>query len=116
MAKKARNILNNFKKECLESESTNVLVTFELERTLPLPHLNTGEVYYLRPLHAFNFEIHSYKHGGEKVCMNLWYETMGARGSREVTSCLYQYFTNNIPISATKLILFSDCCGDQNRN
>lgn len=62
------------------------------------------------------FGLHAYQHDGERVLMNLWYETIGARVSQEVTSCLYFYFKNHIPNHATRLNLFSDCFGGQNRN
>lgn len=94
LARKAREILNMHKQASLSPQCAEVLITFDLERTLPLPHLNTGEVYYLRQLNMLNFGIHAYQHDGERVLMNLWYETTGARGSQEVTSCLY--FTEKI--------------------
>ncbi|CAH1232326.1 unnamed protein product [Diabrotica balteata] len=116
LAQKASKLLKDYKNECVKPDSTGVLITFDLERTLPLPHINTGEVYYLRQMHMLNLGIHTYESGGENVFMNMWYETKGARGSQKVISCLYHYFKNDILPHATKLVLFSDCCGGQNRN
>ena len=116
LAAKGRELLNSYKQDSLKDGSTDVLITFDLERTLPLPHLNTGEVYYLRQLNMLNFGIHTYQHDGEKVVMNMWHETTGARGSQEVTSCLYHYMKHQLPQQTSNLNLFSDCCGGQNRN
>lgn len=45
LAKKAREILIMHKQVSLTPQSTEVFITFDLERTLPVPHLNTGEEY-----------------------------------------------------------------------
>ncbi|CAG4933843.1 unnamed protein product [Parnassius apollo] len=53
LAGEVRNILNNCKGKVKTDESL-LVATFDLEQTLPLPYLNTGEVYYLRQLQMLN--------------------------------------------------------------
>ncbi|KAJ8868418.1 hypothetical protein PR048_029934 [Dryococelus australis] len=97
-ASKARELLNSYKQDSLKDGNTGVLITFDPERTLPLPLLNTGKVYYSRQLNMLYFGIHTYQHGGEKtVVMNMWNETTGARSSQEVTSRLYLYVKTSFP-------------------
>ncbi|KAF9420130.1 hypothetical protein HW555_003543 [Spodoptera exigua] len=83
LAGDVRNILNDCKGKVKTDESL-LVATFDLERTLPLPYLNTSEVYYLRQLQMLNFGIHAYTKEGEKVLMNMWPEHCGARGRKKL--------------------------------
>ena len=45
----------------------------------------------------------------------MWNESVASRGSREVGSCLQSHI-REMHTSATKLVVYSDVCGGQNRN
>ena len=47
--------------------------------------------------------------------MHMWDESIASRGSYEVGSCLLSHF-KEMRTMATRLILYSDACGGQNRN
>ncbi|CAK1596051.1 unnamed protein product [Parnassius mnemosyne] len=115
LAGEVRNILNDCKSK-VKTEESLLVATFDLERTLPLPYLNTGEVYYLRQLQMLNFGIHAYTKEGEKVLMNMWPEHCGARGSQEIMSSLHYFLEDSVPDTVKSLCFFSDCCSGQNRN
>lgn len=116
LAATARDLLNQYKQNSLLENSISCLITFDLERTLPTPMIQTGEVYYLRQLQTLNFGTHLYSSAGEIITMNMWYETTGGRGSQEVLSCLYYNIKNSVPEYVNTLYTFSDSCTGQNRN
>lgn len=88
-------------------------ITFDMQKTQPLPHLNTNKAFYLRQLWLYNLGIHhTYQKQGYMYC---WIEGTAKRGSNEVGSCLKK-FINDECKDWENLILWSDCCGGQNRN
>ena len=89
------------------------LLTFDLEKSLPTPVLSTGIVYYKRQLWTYNQGIHDCS--TEQGCTHMWHEGIASRGSHEVGSCLLAHL-KEMQTSATKLIVYSDACGGQNRN
>jgi hypothetical protein len=115
LAMKVRDIMNDYKAKVKNYESV-IAVTFDLEHTLPLPYLNTGEVYYLRQLQMLNFGIHAYLKEDEKVIMNMWPEHSLTRGFQEIMSSLYYFSDDSVPDTTKTLCFFSDCCSGQNRN
>lgn len=115
LAETARSLMNSYKDKVLR-DGSSCLITFDLQRTLPTPFIQTGEVYYLRQLHTLNFGTHLYLPDGEKINMNMWYETTAGRGSQEVISCLYYNILHHVPENVTAIHTFSDSCTGQNRN
>ncbi len=98
----------------LSNSDPNVLVlTFDLQQSLPTPVLTTNLVYYKRQLWTYNLSIHDCRSGLGH--MHLWHEGIASRGSHEVGSCILKHMSDTNP-SATHLITFSDSCGGQNRN
>lgn len=90
-------------------------LTFDLEKTLPLPRIPTNIVFYKRQLWVYNAGVHS---GSENrgYCY-VWAEGTAGRGSQEVGSCLMKHINEKHVSSKVKhLILWSDSCGGQNRN
>ncbi|KAK7478334.1 hypothetical protein BaRGS_00030408 [Batillaria attramentaria] len=51
---------------------------------------------------------------GKATCF-VWDETNGRRGSVEIATCLFLYL-KSLPVTVKDVILYSDCCGGQNRN
>lgn len=97
-------------KTCEETEC----LTYDLEKTLPLPRIPTNIVFYKRQLWVYNCGIHSASNGVGN-CF-VWAEGEAGRGAQEVGSCLRKYIKCVLPPTVKKLILWSDCCGGQNRN
>lgn len=100
--KKARELNDH---ECL---------TFDLEKTLPLPRIPTNIVFYKRQLWVYNAGVHS---GSENrgYCY-VWAEGVAGRGAQEVGSCLIKHVQKYLSSDVKHLILWSDSCGGQNRN
>lgn len=97
-----------------DGEKNSVIgLTFDLEKTLPTPHLNTNEVYYMRQLWTYNLGIHHYPK--DRAVMNMWHEGMAGRGSTEIASCLYDFY-QSLPDEIEHVVTLSDGCGGQNRN
>ena len=99
------------KKDMQESNDSHSLtvITFDLQKTLPTPHLQTNEAYHCRQLYVYNLGIHS---SPDNIgLMNLWSENEGKRGS-----CLHRYFRSLDHTIMHDVITFSDCCGGQNRS
>lgn len=90
-------------------------ITFDLQKTLPLPRIPTNVVFYKRQLWVYNLGIHS--GSDDQAHCNVWVEGEAGRGSQEVGSCLYKHIIERLGDSGVKnLILWSDSCGGQNRN
>ena len=89
-------------------------ITVDLQKTLPTPKINTCLQYYKRKLWTYNLCIHDVKTG--HASMYLWDESIAKRGSVEIASCMLHYIENEIKPEVTKLVVFSDNCGGQNKN
>lgn len=48
--------------------------------------------------------------------MYVWSENIAGRGGQEIASCMRKHLANYIPANTKRVILYSDCCGGQNRN
>ena len=97
-------ILEDRRHQSLKKETAYVkvnsdteMLTFDMEKLLPTPELNTGIVYYKRQLWTYNLDIH-----------NTCTESIASRGSHEIGSCILVHLCN--------LELYSSACGGQNRN
>lgn len=103
------------KADCDAAKNDNELetLTFDMQKTLPLPKLSTGIAYYKRQLNLYNFGIHTGSTGNGKF--NIWMENEASKGTQEVGSCLKLHI-EGIKKPIKKLILWSDSCGGQNRS
>lgn len=103
-------------KDDIQLAKTDITVetlTFDLQKTLPIPKLCTSIVYYKRQLNFYNFGIHV--GSSDKGIFNVWQENEASRGTQEVGSCLRMYI-ERVSAPVKKLILWSDSCGGQNRS
>ncbi len=87
-------------------------LSFDFEQNLPLPHIPTNDIFYLRQLWVYVFGIHDC--ATNEASMFVWPESIAHRGSNEVVSCLHQYLQALRGVST--VMLFSDSCGGQNKN
>lgn len=109
----ARNQMKNDMKKAKDNENIECL-TFDLEKTLPLPRLATGILFYKRQIWLYNLGIHS--GSTNKGHFYVWTENEAGRGAQEIASCLTKHIKENISDKTTELTLWSDSCGGQNRN
>lgn len=99
--------------DAVHDESMECL-TFDFQKVQNLPRLESNLVYYLRKLSYLNFGVHSGKL--QKGYFYPWLENQAGRGADQVGSCLRRHITENVKPPVKTLILYSDCCGGQNRN
>lgn len=97
-----------------EANDGCLVITFDLQKALPLPVLTTGQAYYKRNFYLYNFGIHQFPEEKDDF-MFLWTENEASRGAVEISSCLVS-FLRQYAGSARHIISFSDRCGGQNRN
>ena len=90
-------------------------ISFDMEKTLPLPKLSVGEAFYLRQLWLYNAGIHLISEHREAAYFHIWTESEGHRGMNEIGSSLLA-FLNVANIADTKLVAWSDSCCGQNKN
>lgn len=112
-AKKFYNKLQEITNLCKEDKTTSALV-FDYMQNLPLPFLPVQEMFYLRKLWLYVFCVHNLSDNSS--VFYTYHEGEGNKGPDEVCSFLSHYITNFLPESVSKLHVFSDACGGQNRN
>lgn len=97
-------------KELIEYEC----LTFDLQKTLPLPRIPTNIVFYKRQLWVYNAGVHS--GSDNRGYCYVWPEGVAGRGAQEVGSCLMKHIQDKLSPEVKHLVLWSDSCGGQNRN
>lgn len=104
--------------ECVQlakqSNSKVEVLTFDLQRALPLPSLSTSTAFYKRKVYLYNLCIYDEVRG--KAFHYVWHEGVASRGSQEIASCIFKHFEKNITNDCQRVIFWSDSCGGQNRN
>ena len=68
-----------FAQQALEKEDAKknletVYITFDLQKTMPLPKLSINVAFYLRQLWLYNSGIHVCNNDGEKAYFMIWTE------------------------------------------
>ena len=106
-------------RQLANTDSSVVYLTFDLQKSLPLPKLSTGLAFYLRQLWLYNFGIHWIDAGKNRAHFNIWTENQAGRGSEEIGSSLLAFIEDTrIGSSPTpcQLITWCDNCSGQNKN
>jgi hypothetical protein len=110
-AEKVRATLNQLK---TTATGENLVITFDLQKTLICPVITTGVAYYKRQLSVYNLGIHNM--ADNSAAMFMWDESVASRGASEIGSCLLRYVEEKVHAGAKNVTCFSDSCGGQNRN
>lgn len=113
LAEGAKKYMNSDIKLAQDSEDIECL-TFDMEKTLPLPKIPTNVVYYKRQLWLYNEGVYSARKN-QGYCY-VWLEGEAGKGAQEIGSVLMRHLKEELPNNIKKLILWSDSCGGQNRN
>lgn len=113
-AEGARDLMKTDIKKAKNPKEKIECLTFDLEKTLPLPRLATGILFYKRQIWLYNLGV--YSGSTNKGHFYVWMENEAGRGAQEIGSCLIKHIKDNIPNDITELVLWSDSCGGQNRN
>lgn len=112
-AQNARNQMTQDIKMAKEVNNVETL-TYDLQKTLPLPRFPTNIIYYKRQICVYNSGVYSAKKN--RGYFYVWVEGTAGRGAQEVGSCLRKHLLSDISHDITELNLWSDSCGGQNRN
>lgn len=99
--------------EGAKTDDTTECLSFDLEKTLPLPRIPTNIVFYKRQLWFYNCGIHNSINKG--YCYT-WVEGEAGRGAQEIGSCLRKHILENVSQGTRHLLLWFDSCAGQNRN
>ena len=97
-----------------QNSSDLCVFCFDLEKVLELPYANVSSMYYKRKLAVYNLSIFDIC-TKEATCY-MWPETVAGRGSSEISSCVYDYISKRGEEGYTRISMYSDKCGGQNRN
>ena len=115
--KRAADAFSAMKQDCIAAKQTDDVhfITFDMQKTLPLPKLSTNITFYLRQLWLYNVGIHHISKNSNQAYFNIWTENESGHGSQEVASAIMA-FLDNANINGGKLTAWSDSCAGQNKN
>lgn len=113
-AEKARQAMKDDTEKSKENPHLGYhVVSFDLQKALPIPTITTSVAYYKRNMYCYNLGVHDLE--TDKSCMYVWDETVASRGSQEIASCLSVHIKSEA-VGKKHLIAYSDTCTGQNRN
>lgn len=114
--RKAEKAMKAMKEDHIKSQrptSDTCTISMDLQQVLSLPALTHSQMYYLRQLLCYNFNIHIAD--TNKGNMFLWHEGMSGRVANEIASCILKAVKNKLT-GKDKLTVWSDNCAGQNKN
>ncbi|XP_065210875.1 uncharacterized protein LOC135843676 [Planococcus citri] len=106
-----RVIKRGYAKLAQEIDSEVTVLTFDFMQNLPIPNIQTNDVFYRSQVWVYNFGVHNL--GDNSSSMYVFDENNGAKGSNNVTSMLF-HAIRDLPYR--ELILMADNCPGQNKN
>lgn len=110
-----KNVAREFKSDVDNAlEGDQLCLSFDLQKTLETPSISASVAYYKRQLWTYNLCV--YDEAAHQGYMYMWSENVASRGAQEIGSCLKYHIDHFVPVTVKHLILYSDCCGGQNRN
>lgn len=114
--KKAQRFYDEKRKAKNKARTTNdfVAIALDFQKNIYLPNVPTNDVYYLRQLSLYSFNIHVLSSG-----MSLFYtypEHFANKGSDEVCTFLFDFILNYLDAEVKHLHIFCDSAGGQNKN
>lgn len=89
-------------------------ICMDYQKNLSVPNISTNNVYYKRQLSFYLFNIHTLS--TQESVFYSYDESVGKKGSDEVTSMLYDFICNFLKPEVRHLIVFCDSCAGQNKN
>lgn len=101
-------------KEISQTRPDVMGIAFDYMQNLPLPFLPVQEMFYLRKLWFYVFNIYDMKNN--KAYFYTYAEGEANKGPNEVCSMVLSFIQNHMPNEVKELHVFSDACGGQNRN
>ena len=90
-------------------------ITFDMQKTMPLPKLSTSVAFYVRQLWVYNVGIHVTNMKENKAYFHIWSENEAGRSCEEVASCILTLLQTS-SVKGKKLVAWSDSCSGQNKN
>ena len=104
-------------RQTARADSSAVYITFDLEKTLPLPRLSCGDAFYLRQLWLYNAGVHLISKKKEGAYFHIWTENEAHRGAKEICSAVLAFLESSEVCGVDKtLVAWTDSCSGQNKN
>ncbi|XP_074035892.1 uncharacterized protein [Leptinotarsa decemlineata] len=91
-----------------------IAVAMDYQKNVYLPNIPTNDVYYMRQLSMYSFNIHVL--GTAQSLFYTYPENLANKGSDEVCSFLFDFLMNHAESSIKHLHIFCDSAGGQNKN
>lgn len=112
----ARDAKNLEKQLAINNPNEHVSLTMDVQAVKLAPFIRASSMYYKTKLCVHNYTI--FNQSTADVCCYLWDETNGGLESSIFATLIIDYLNNIIEKTPTisKISLFSDGCGYQNRN
>lgn len=111
---------NIFYTQLQDNNPRELILSYDCQKNLVLPKIPDQAAYYSRQMYLYNFTI-SEDHSKSPQTVDstfsyLWLENEYPKGSNQITSAVYHRLIQTSFNGISKLKLFSDGCGGQNKN
>ncbi|KAJ1518929.1 hypothetical protein ONE63_011464 [Megalurothrips usitatus] len=90
------------------------VLTVDLQKVLYSPKSDMAEFYYKSKVSCYNFTL--YDCSVREGHLYVWDQTVGKRGSDEISSCMLNYFERLCKQGVSEFHIYSDSCTGQNKN
>ncbi|KAL4715291.1 hypothetical protein ACJJTC_010861, partial [Scirpophaga incertulas] len=97
-----------------ENSHSVIAVCYDLQKILNTPQSEVSVFYYKRKLACYNFTL--YDMGKHKGYCYFWDETIGRKGSNEISSFVFDFIKTKVQEGYKEFNFYSDSCGGQNKN